>query len=58
MSKIKDNFGVNLGKIHCPKCKEEQPSIRIPKSFKEALWGGNTCKKCGCKMDKYGVERD
>ena len=56
-NKSKGNWGINLGTVNCPKCKEEQPQIRMPKSIKEALWGGYSCNNCGCKMDKYGVER-
>lgn len=48
---------VNLNAVSCPKCGEEQSQIRIPKGWKEALWGGYTCQKCGCKMDKHGDER-
>jgi len=48
---------VNFKKIYCPKCNTEQPRVRKPKGMYEILWGGNTCKNCGCKMDKYGVER-
>ncbi len=51
------NWGVNTGAVCCPKCGEPQPSVRIPKSFKEMLWGGWTCKGCGCAMDKWGRER-
>jgi len=54
--KIKD-FGINLKTVNCPKCKTEQPKIRKPKGWKEILFGGNTCEKCGCRMDKYGKER-
>ena len=49
---------VNLKKTFCPKCNEEQPKIRKPKGWQEILWGGNTCKKCGCKMDRFGNERE
>ena len=51
-----DNKGINLEKVKCPKCGTEQPKFRLPKGIKEALWGGWTCEKCGCKMDKYGNE--
>ena len=57
-NKSKRNFGINLNEVKCPKCEEKQLVIRIPKSIKGALWGGNTCNNCGCKMDKYGIERD
>lgn len=51
------DFGINFKKVKCPKCNSVQPRLRKPSSLTEALWGGYTCKECGCKMDKYGVER-
>lgn len=54
----KKNFGINLKGVTCPKCGLEQPNVRIPKSWKEAIWGRYTCSNCGCKMDKYGKERE
>lgn len=55
--KLKD-FGINVISIYCPKCKAAQPKMRIPKSWKEMLWGGNTCSNCNRKMDKYGNLRN
>ena len=52
-----EDFGLNFKGVQCPKCGAKQPKIRKPKGWKEILWGGNTCKNCGCKMDKYGRER-
>ncbi len=48
---------INFKKVNCPKCKEEQPKIRTPKGWSEIFWGGNTCKNCGCKMDRFGNEK-
>ena len=48
------DFGINLKKVNCPQCKIEQPVIRKPKGWREILFGGYTCKVCGCKMDKFG----
>jgi len=57
MANIKvEDFGINFSKVHCPKCGEKQPMVRRPKGWREILFGGWTCNKCGCKMDKYGVE--
>ena len=42
---------------HCPDCDEELPRFRRPTNRRQRLWGGWTCPKCGCKMDKYGRER-
>ena len=49
-------WGINLKPISCPKCKTDSPRKRKPTSTQEALWGGRTCTKCGCKMDKWGKE--
>ncbi len=56
MSVSLKDFGVNLKSVNCPRCKALQSKIRKPKGWREILWGGYTCKNCGCKMDKYGVE--
>ena len=32
------------------------PLVRFPTSLRQALWGGNTCRKCGCDFDKWGRE--
>jgi transposase-like protein len=39
---------------NCPKCGAEQPVFRIPKDWRQLLFGGWTCKKCGCRMDRQG----
>jgi hypothetical protein len=48
------HLGINLSRIHCPKCNEKQPIVRKPNGQRQALYGGNTCRKCGTEMDKYG----
>lgn len=53
-SKLKELFGINVKIINCPDCDEPQPRVRKPKNMREAMWGGNTCAKCGCEMDKWG----
>jgi hypothetical protein len=51
----KDGFGINTGRPDCPKCGEPVSlAPRVPKSLRQALWGGWTCKECGCEMDKWG----
>ena len=54
----RNNWGINLkaGRIHCPRCGERIPSIRKPASHQQAIWGGGTCPKCGCEVDKWGRE--
>jgi hypothetical protein len=50
--------GIGLFGAVCPRCAEPLPPTRKATSLKEALWGGWTCPKCGCKVDRYGKERD
>ena len=38
----------------CPNCKAKLPSPRIPRNFRQAMWGGWTCKQCGCESDAHG----
>lgn len=49
-----DKVKINLGTVNCPDCGEKQPKIRKPKNWRQILWGGNTCEKCGCEMDRIG----
>jgi len=46
------NPGPGLGK--CPDCGAKLPAVRIPKSRREMLWGGVTCPRCGCELDRSG----
>lgn len=50
----KNRWGMNLESVNCSACGSPIPPIRQPKSFRQALWGGWTCAKCGCEMDKWG----
>jgi hypothetical protein len=50
--------GIGLFGAVCPRCAEPLPFVRKASSFREVLWGGWTCQKCGCKVDKHGKERD
>lgn len=45
---------LNLARVLCPNCNEPMPTVRAPRSFRQAMLGGWTCPKCGCKMDKWG----
>jgi hypothetical protein len=38
----------------CPGCGERLPLVRVPTSFRQAMWGGWTCTYCGCELDKWG----
>lgn len=55
---MKKDMGINLKKVNCPDCGDEQPVFRIPEDVYQFLWGGWICKNCGCKMDKYGKNVD
>ncbi len=50
----RNRWGVNVEQVNCPRCQTPVPSVRKPKSLREMLWGGGTCGKCGCEMDKWG----
>jgi hypothetical protein len=50
----KNQWGINLEPVNCPACGSPMPQVRQPKSLRERLWGGGTCGKCGCEMDKWG----
>jgi hypothetical protein len=57
-SNTKGRWGIgSFGGTSCQRCGEKLPMIRKPTSSEETLWGGWTCPKCGCKVDKYGKER-
>lgn len=51
----KGGWGINLRVPDCPQCGEKLNPARVPRSFKQALWGGWTCPQCGCDLDKWGV---
>jgi len=52
----KNRWGINLEQVNCPRCKQARPQVRIPATTSQALWGGGTCQRCGCEMDKWGRE--
>lgn len=49
-------WGFNMTPTNCPKCNAPLPAVRKPTTFKQGLWGGWTCQKCGCEVDKWGKE--
>lgn len=49
-------WGINTQPVFCPRCGEKAPTVRQPTSTRQAMWGGWTCSKCGCEMDKWGTE--
>jgi ssDNA-binding Zn-finger/Zn-ribbon topoisomerase 1 len=50
----KSKWSINPDRVNCPDCGEPMPRVRRPRTMKQALWGGWTCPKCGCDMDKWG----
>ncbi|MGA2169345.1 MAG: hypothetical protein ABSG62_14135 [Terracidiphilus sp.] len=50
----RNRWGVNLQQVNCPRCHAPVPRARKPRLRREMLWGGGTCDKCGCEMDKWG----
>lgn len=56
----KNRWGVNIEGLkrgpQCPRCAAAMPRARVPKTFAQALWGGNACPMCGCDVDKWGRE--
>jgi hypothetical protein len=58
-SETKGKWGIgSLLGTACPRCGERLTMVRKPRSIGEVMWGGWTCPKCGCKVDKYGRERE
>ena len=51
---VKNSWGINFRRVQCPNCGSERPLVRAPASVSEAVWGGGTCPKCGCRSDKWG----
>jgi hypothetical protein len=33
------------------------PRVRIPKSFRQMMYGGTTCAKCGTELTQFGQPR-
>jgi hypothetical protein len=38
----------------CPECRNPLPKFRNPKNWRQRLWGGWTCERCGCEVDRRG----
>ncbi|OGS41322.1 MAG: hypothetical protein A3K77_02610 [Euryarchaeota archaeon RBG_13_31_8] len=47
-------FVLIFSREHCPECGKPLSKIRMPKTTREALWGGWTCPYCGCEIDRKG----
>jgi hypothetical protein len=55
-SAVRNDWGLNPNPVSCPRCDTQLSQIKIPKSLRQALWGGYTCPNCGCEVDKWGRE--
>jgi hypothetical protein len=42
--------------IVCARCGWKLPYVRIPRSFRQLIWGGWTCSNCGAELDYSGKE--
>jgi hypothetical protein len=51
---VRNRWGLNFKAVHCPQCETPAPGIRMPKTLREFLWGGWTCRSCGTRIDKWG----
>jgi hypothetical protein len=50
----RNRWGIHWEPVNCPTCGSRMPHTRQSKSQSQAFWGGWTCVKCGCEMDKWG----
>ena len=49
----KNDWGVNLPPVTCPRRNTVAPAVRVPRSRRQRLWGGCTCEGCGIELDKW-----
>jgi hypothetical protein len=47
-------FGLLMPKKRCPNCGTPFPRFRKPTFNRQTFWGGATCEKCGCEVNRYG----
>jgi hypothetical protein len=57
MKEAKSKWDINLDKVVCPECRAKQPALRIPKNFEQFMFGGWSCEKCSCSIDKHGNKK-
>src|SRR5204862_219823 len=50
-------WGINRRAVACPRCHSRAPRFRLPTSFRQALWGGWTCKTCKSESRTRAVQR-
>jgi hypothetical protein len=50
----KGRWGLNLRRSYaCEACGQAVPSVRMPTSWRQAMWGGVTCPNCKTELDKW-----
>ncbi|HLW63238.1 MAG TPA: hypothetical protein VKY33_07525 [Flavobacterium sp.] len=47
-------FYFNFEQAKCGQCGCPQEYFRIPKNWRQFLWGGYTCPNCHSELDKFG----
>jgi hypothetical protein len=50
-------IGLLAPRRHCPKCEAVLPRFRKPKSWRQALFGGQHCAACHVTLDRHGRVR-
>jgi hypothetical protein len=53
---VKNRWGINFQRPKCPRCGELPRLFRHPRTLSQALFGGWTCRNCGCEFDCWGRE--
>jgi hypothetical protein len=48
------NWNLNAKPAFCPLCGEPAPFARVPKNWRQCLWGSFTCANCGLEYFKSG----
>lgn len=44
-------------RVICAVCEAPQPRVRIPKNYRQLMYGGMTCAKCGTELTSFGQPR-
>jgi hypothetical protein len=49
-------WGINFRQPACTQCGSPLPivTVRMPTSWRQAMWGGWTCSECGFELDRWG----
>jgi hypothetical protein len=51
---VKNDWGINVGRVSCPRCATPLPRLHWPRNGRQTLWGGYSCPHCRCEVDKWG----